>query len=64
MEYGITAKPSTLENPTSDVILERIHQVLGNLVRTCNITKTYVDKYDLWSGILAASEFENLLNKK
>ena len=38
MEYGITAKPSNLINPTSNAILERIHQVLGNLVRTCNIT--------------------------
>ena len=57
MEYGITAKPSTLENPMSNGILERIHQVLGNLVRTCNITQTYVDEYDSWSGILSASAF-------
>ena len=26
------------------VILERIHQFLGNLVRTYNMNKTYVDK--------------------
>ena len=41
----------------SNAILEWIHQVLGNLVRTCNITQTYVDKYDLWLGILAAVYF-------
>ena len=41
----------------SNVILERIHQVLGNLVRTCNITQTYVDEYEPWSGILAAASF-------
>ena len=35
-EYGITAKPSTLENPISNEILELIHQVLGNLVQTFN----------------------------
>ena len=40
MEYGITPKPSTLGNPTSNAILERIYHVLGNLVRTYNITKT------------------------
>ena len=57
MEYGITPKPSTLGNPTSNAILERIYHVLGNLVRTYNITKNYVDEYDPWSGILAASEF-------
>ena len=37
-EYGITAKPSTLRNPTSNTILERIHQVIGNLLQTFNIT--------------------------
>ena len=57
MEYGITAKPITSGNPTSNVILERIHQVLGSLVRTCNITRTYVDKDDPWPLILAAAEF-------
>ena len=37
-EYGITAKPSTLENPMSNTILERIHQGLGNLVHIFNIS--------------------------
>ena len=47
MEYGITAKPSTSVNPTSNAILEWIQRVLGNLVRTCNITENYVDEDDL-----------------
>ena len=43
----------------SNAVLERIHQVLGNLVRTFNIsTQTYVDEDYLWTGILAAAEFE------
>ena len=59
MEYGITAKPSTSEDSMSNAVLERIHQVLGNLVRTFNIsTQTYVDEDYLWTGILAAAEFE------
>ena len=67
MEYGITSKPSTSGNPTSNMILEQINQVLGNLVRTCNSTHTYVDKDDPWSGILAAAVFaicstSNMLN--
>ena len=38
--------------------LERIHQVLRNLVRNFNVsTLTYVDKNDPWIGILAAAEF-------
>ena len=46
MEYGITFKRNTSGNPMSNAILERIHQVLGNLVQTCNITQTYVDEDD------------------
>ena len=39
------------------MIMERIHQVLGNLVWTLKITKTYVDEEDPWSGLLDASVF-------
>ena len=57
MEYRITVKPITLVNPINDEILKKIHQILGNLVPTCNITQTYDDKYDLWPGILGAAAF-------
>ena len=57
MEYRITVKPITLVNPINDEILKQIHQILGNLVPTCNITQTYDDKDDPWSGILAAAAF-------
>ena len=52
-EYGITAKPSTSKNTASNTILERIHQVLGNLVRNFNITKTHVEKDEPWTGIFS-----------
>ena len=55
-QYSITAKPRTLVNPASDVILERIHNVLGNLLQPFTITQTYVDEDDLWLGILAVAE--------
>ena len=57
IEYGITAKTSTSENTMPNAVLEQIHQVLGNLVRTLNISQTYVDKYDPWSGSLDAEVF-------
>ena len=57
MEYRITVKPITLVNPINDEILKKIHQILGNLVLTCNINQTYDDKDDPWSGILAAASF-------
>ena len=63
-KYGITTKPRTLGNPTSNAILERINQVLGNLVRNYNISKTYIDKDDPQAGILSASSFGILPTKK
>ena len=53
----ITAKPSTSVNPTSNSILERICQVLENLVWNFNIKQTFVDGDDTWFGILPADEF-------
>ena len=43
-EYGITSKPITSGNPMSNGILEWIHQVIGNLVRTFNIQKPTLTK--------------------
>ena len=58
MEYGITAKPITSVNPISNSVLERIHQVLGNLVRTFNIsTQAYVENNYPWTEILAVAAF-------
>ena len=57
MEYGIIAKPITLVNTMSNAILERIHHVIGNLVRTCNITHHYIEKDDPWLRILYSAAF-------
>ena len=63
IEYWITSKSITLGNPMSNAILEHIHQVLGNLVRTCKFTQTYVDKDDPWSSILDETKFAIRLTK-
>ena len=47
-EYEISSKPRTLENPMSNTGLEQIQQILGNIVRTYNITQNYVDKDEPW----------------
>ena len=58
IEYGITAKIRTLENPIPNIVLEMIHQILGKLVRTFNIsTQTYIDGDDLWTDILSTLSF-------
>ena len=45
-EYVIKTKPASPGNPQANVILETIHQVLGNTVLTYNIHETYVDNAD------------------
>jgi hypothetical protein len=35
--YGITHKPTTVKNPQANGILERVHQVLGQMLRTAEL---------------------------
>jgi hypothetical protein len=35
--YGIKHKPTTIKNPQVNAILERVHQVLGQMLRTAEI---------------------------
>ena len=56
-EYGIKTKLNTLGNPTYNTILERLHSVLENLVRTYNLQGNYLDKDDPWMVILSVTFF-------
>jgi len=56
-DYGVTKKPATTRNPQANSILERIHQTIGNMVRTHQVGSADVDENDPWSGILAAMMF-------
>ena len=56
-DYGIKAKPITVRNPQANAILERIHQVIGNIIRTFELEKNYLDEKDPWKGILSATAF-------
>ncbi len=35
--YGIKHKPTSVKNPQANAILERIHAVLGNMLRTSEL---------------------------
>jgi hypothetical protein len=35
--YSITRKPTTVKNPRANGILERVHQVLGQMLRTAEL---------------------------
>ena len=54
-DYGLKVKPITTRNPQANAIIERVHQTIGNILRTFNIKD--LDEQDPWSGILAATMF-------
>ena len=41
-EYGIKTKSASPRNPQENAKIERIHQVLRNIVHTYNLQETYV----------------------
>ena len=55
--YGIKRKPITVRNPQANAIVERVHQVLGNMVRTFDLENNYLDEDNPFKGILSAAAF-------
>ena len=53
-DYGIKARPITVRNPHANAIVERIHQLIGNIIRTFELEDNYLDEGDPWKGILSA----------
>jgi transposase InsO family protein len=56
-DYGIKVKPTKVRNPQANAILERVHQTLGNIIRTFELQDKYLDEEDPWAGILSAAAF-------
>jgi transposase InsO family protein len=56
-DYGIKQKPITVRNPQANAIIERVHQTIGNMIRTFNLEENLLDNDDPWSGILSATAF-------
>jgi transposase InsO family protein len=54
-DYGLKLKPITTRNPQANAIIERVHQTIGNIIRTFNVQS--MDSDDPWTGILAATMF-------
>jgi transposase InsO family protein len=53
--YGMKDKPSTSYNPQSNGIIERVHQVLGNALRTFELEEKEFDTNDPWGHFLSAA---------
>jgi hypothetical protein len=56
-DYGVKKKPTTTCNPQANVIVERVHQTIRNIVRTFELQDNYLDEDDPWKGILSATVF-------
>ena len=56
-DYGIKRKGSTTRNPQANSIIERIHQTLGNIIRTFELHKASMTAQEGWDGILSAAMF-------
>ena len=53
-DFSIKPTPTTIKNPQANAILERVHQVLGDMLRTKNLQQYDFDALDPWSDILAS----------
>jgi transposase InsO family protein len=54
-DYGLKMKPITTRNPQANAIIERVHQTIGNIIRTFDVK--VIEENDPWSGILCATMF-------
>ena len=54
-QFGIQRKLITTQNPQANAIIERIHQVVGDMIRTRDIRgKNDLDPHFGWTGVLSA----------
>ena len=56
-DYGTKVKPITSRNPQANAILERVHQAIGNILRTSKVRNIVLDDENPWDGILAFTMF-------
>ena len=47
-DYGIKTKPISTRNPQANAIVERVHQVIANIVRTFELQANYLNEEDPW----------------
>ena len=57
-DYGIKRKGASVRNPQANAILERIHQTIGNIIRTFELyDDDDLDEEDPFAGVLSATMF-------
>ena len=54
-DYNVKKRPISTRNPQANAIIERVHQTIGNMVRTYRVQDAEdLDEDNPWGGILAA----------
>ena len=56
-DYGIFRSPISVRNPQAKTIVERVHQTIGNFIRTFKILEIDLDDENPWKGILSSTMF-------
>ena len=57
-DYGLTKQPITKRNPQVNAIVERVHQTIGNMLRTFQVHRQEEQEEGLpWDGIMSAIRF-------
>ena len=56
-DYRVVPKPITVRNLQANSIVERVHQVIGNIIRTFEFETNYMDEANPWKEILSATAF-------
>jgi transposase InsO family protein len=54
---GIKCRPTTSYNPQGNSVIERIHQVMGNMLRAFELEERELDPDDPWHEFLQACTF-------
>eukprot|EP00957_Ditylum_brightwellii_P044820 3400505-Ditylum_brightwellii.AAC.2 len=56
-DYVVKKKHITARNPQANSIIERIHQTIGNMIRSFEVYDASIDEKDPWTRILSAVRF-------
>jgi transposase InsO family protein len=55
--FGIKCRHTTSYNPQGNSIIERVNQVMGNMLRDFELEETYLDKNNPWGNFLQACAY-------
>ena len=60
-DYGIKINRITTRNPQANTILERVHQTIGNIIRTMKVQDMVLDDENPLDGVLSSMSLHYVL---